>query len=683
MTGFAFYSCEDVVDNPAKDPAQSWNYSVSVKFSEFDFTGAPGTPTYQAPKTLYVFNEDMTPMGTITTDATPSFTNDVTYAGTLQGAIGNNLIIATKTGADLAKQDGTIESAIENGIVQMDTVPIKIYNANSGTLTTASAKLQNKTAIVQFWLGGLAIPKDKKVTFSTDSLDIPGVTEKSFTVTLKEDLDATANWCYFTLGTNAKDPINIKAEIDADNRGLFLASERKNITLNYGKIDNLGNFNMQASQVDLTKYWAAEKEANPDTKYATFSNSGNPNKLIISQSGSEAVPVRLRLYEDATLKNINICLDEDAALNQAIYSYNYKQDGIFITLEGNNTIKNEYGRGIYLEEGTFTLTGNGSLNIDTKDEGVVISNGYNPWTNLGYPRYSAFKVDKDINVSVKSSANNYGIYIPANDTLAVNNNAKLNVECVADGSIAIKTEAAKVEIGEGATIIAKAGKNGEGINSGAEWDIKDGATIKGIGGKDGKGIDFWADVKIGKNVTIEAQGAPNISDDALGIGMNISNNTVTMDEGSTIIATGADRGGLLLYATTIDMKVGATIKAIDALNDALIINGGTVTITGKGAIEAKEAKLNGIDIKSGTLLLNGGTIEAKGGTGQAGIQNNGTLTIGTDVISVKATAGTGAKCIADGNDNEAKLEDLVADKTKFNDAIADGTRTITPKPAAE
>ncbi|MDO4984383.1 MAG: hypothetical protein Q4E48_01685 [Prevotella sp.] len=26
MTGFAFYSCEDVVDNPAQDPAQSWNY---------------------------------------------------------------------------------------------------------------------------------------------------------------------------------------------------------------------------------------------------------------------------------------------------------------------------------------------------------------------------------------------------------------------------------------------------------------------------------------------------------------------------------------------------------------------------------------------------------------------------------------------------------------------------------
>ena len=36
MTGFAFYSCEDVVDNPAQDPAQSWNYSVSVKFADFD-----------------------------------------------------------------------------------------------------------------------------------------------------------------------------------------------------------------------------------------------------------------------------------------------------------------------------------------------------------------------------------------------------------------------------------------------------------------------------------------------------------------------------------------------------------------------------------------------------------------------------------------------------------------------
>ena len=96
MTGFAFYSCEDVVDNPAQDPAQSWNYSVSVKFADFDFNGAVdenSVPyTYKAPTTLYVLNEENTLMGTITTDAAPAIGDYGTYAGTLTGSIGNNLI---------------------------------------------------------------------------------------------------------------------------------------------------------------------------------------------------------------------------------------------------------------------------------------------------------------------------------------------------------------------------------------------------------------------------------------------------------------------------------------------------------------------------------------------------------------------------------------------------------------
>ena len=123
MTGFAFYSCEDVVDNPAQDPAQSWNYSVSVKFADFDFSAQPNDPVtgepnaYVAPTTLYVLNEQNTLMGTITTDAAPAAGDYATYAGTITGSIGNNLIITTKIGNDLDKQDGTLASAIKNGIV--------------------------------------------------------------------------------------------------------------------------------------------------------------------------------------------------------------------------------------------------------------------------------------------------------------------------------------------------------------------------------------------------------------------------------------------------------------------------------------------------------------------------------------------------------------------------------------
>jgi hypothetical protein len=43
MTGFAFYSCDDVIDNPAggkqdpSNPNSSWTYEVSIKFADFVF----------------------------------------------------------------------------------------------------------------------------------------------------------------------------------------------------------------------------------------------------------------------------------------------------------------------------------------------------------------------------------------------------------------------------------------------------------------------------------------------------------------------------------------------------------------------------------------------------------------------------------------------------------------------
>lgn len=681
MTGFAFYSCEDVVDNPAKDPAQSWNYSVSVKFSDFDFTGAPGTPTYQAPTTLYVFNEEMTPMGTITTDAAPALGDYGTYAGTLTGTIGNNLIIVTKTGADLAKQDGTIESAIENGIVQTAEVPIKIYNANSGTLTTATAKMENKTAVVKFWLTGSAVAKDKKVTFSTDNLDIPGLTEKSFTVTLKEDLDATTNYCYFALGTNTTDPINIKAEIDAADRGAVIASEKEDITLNYGKIDNLGSFYMQASQVDLTKYWAAYKEANENAKYVSV--NGLAKGAVVTQSDSEAVPVYLSINDDATLKGINIGGEND---NIGIY-FN-KQGTMNVTLEDKNVINSPNKWDVAtIDRGQLILKGTGSLETLGQGSGLYLTSSSYIDDNSNKV-YTCLNIEDGVSVTTKHSldVNGSGIYVDNNATLIIGE----NVNFTAEGYYAIKLRPnSKINVEKDATVTAKGYKNGNGIESfNATWDIKDGAKIYAFGGKAGRGINMYGDgtktIKIGKIVTIEAQGAPNINEDALGWGMSISNpGDVTIGEGTTIKAIGADRYGLYIGDVNIAIAEGATIEAIDALSNALETNG--ATITGKGKLLANQAGKIGIAINSGTLTLNGASIEATGGAGKAGIQVGGALAIGTDVISVKAKAGTGAKCIADGNGDEVELKDLVGvtNVDKFNETSGEGVRTITPKPAAK
>lgn len=692
MTGFAFYSCDDVVDNPAQDSSSKWNYSVSVTFADFDFGGltdAESNPyAYEAPKTLYVFNEDMQAMGTISTDVAPAAGGTATYSGTLTGSIGNNLIITTANNNSFAKQDGTMESAIKYGIVQADTVPIKIYNAMSEKISTGAAKMNNNVSIVALNLGNYASSDDKVIKFSTDDLDIPGIDDTSFTITLNEDVYATGTF-YVALATKSNDEFDLQVNIDATDRGYELIGTLEEAAITIGALTYLGTIYMNPSTVDLTKLWAAYKEAHEDAKFTSFTS--NFKGTIITQSGSEAVPVRLIIYKDVTLKNINTFIEEGAPneANTAIYSYNYYGDGIYITLEGINNINTEKYYGLYFEEGTITLTGDGSLNITSYGNAINGNNYYNPWDYQGQDRYSALRIDKGVNVSVKST-NSTGIYIPSNDTLIVRDNAKLEVEG-GESCYAFSTEDAVVELGEGATIIAKAGKKGRGINSGAEWNIADGAKIFAYGGKEGYGMDIWGDgtnkIKIGKNVEIVAQGAPTINEDAIGIGMQIGNCEVTIDEGTTIKATGADRNGLILYSTTIDIAEGATIEAADAFENAIDVESwgatGIVTIKGKGAIKAETAGKNGI-INWANLNLNGAVITAKGAAGKPAILNNGTLAIGSDVISVTATAGTGSTvCIADANGEEAKLEDIVADKTKFNDTTADGVRTITPKPAEE
>lgn len=682
MTGFAFYSCEDVVDNPAQDPAQSWNYSVSVKFENFDFTAQPTDPVtgetnvYKVPTTLYVLNEQGTLMGTITTEAAPAADSKTyaTYAGTLTGSIGNNLIITTKIGNDLAKQDGTLASAIKNGIVQTAEVPIKIYNANSGTLTTAAAKMENKAAIVWVNIGSLNKGDEVKIeseNFTTEDNAI------SFTLSDADTFNPNSAYVAIPADTKTSD---YTLSSDTKN-GRILNATLEAITFKAGEIntdvDALDNhikydIPFKVASVDLTKYWAAYKEANPDATSNTFiTNKGT----IITQSSSEYVPIDIYSIgtTEFTLKDVN-------AKSLSVASWGNK---VTITLEGNNILNNEDSNyGLNANPAELTLTGTGSLEVSGNNYGIYIAGS---WTDPEMQtHYSQFIVDQDVEVTAKAITGR-GIYLANNTTLDVKDGAMIKATATGEGRHGIElTDGSKFIVGD-ATITAMGGKNNNGIeSSSADWDIKDGAKIYAFGGKAGRGINMYGDgtktIKFGKNVTIEAQGAPVINEDALGFGMSIYNpGDMTIGEGTTIKATGADRYGLYIGAVNIAIAEGATIEAIDALSNALETGG--ATITGKGKLLANQAGKIGIAINSGTLTLNGATIEATGGAGKAGIQVNGALAIGTDVINVKAKAGTGAKCIADGNDAEAKLEDLVADKTKFNDAIADGTRTITPKPA--
>lgn len=693
-TGFAFYSCDDVVDNPAQDPASVWNYSVSVQFAEF--TGV----TYEAPKTLYVFNEENKLMGTIATDVAPAAGATATYAGTLTGTIANNLIITTANENTFAKQDGTLESAVKYGIIQTDTVPIKIYNANSQKITTGAANLKNKVGILEFKYTGSAINDDRKITFSTENLDIPGLTEKTLTITLDDAVNPKSESFYVALGKDTDDAIDLQFEVDGLDRGLILNGKKEEFDWDNGKVNAQTTLNMKIASADLTKYWATYKENSPTAKYFYFyPNDGT----IITQSSNEKVPARILVYnkEEITLKNVN-----------AEYLLSgWFADTLKVNLEGKNIFESEENNTIQNSNTIIFFTGTGSLEASGKKYGIQLNSG--SWTDSeNNTKYTSLVIDKGATVTAKAS-NCRGIYLSGSGLLEVRDDAtftasgpdggielgygatlnigKATIEAIGtgDNSTGIQTQKGNITIGEGATITAKAGKNGEGINSGADWDVKKGATIKAYGGKDGKGIDIWTwdtnEFKTGENVTIEAYGAPSISDDALGQGMRVGVN-MTLGKGTTIKATGADRYGLWIYGTTtIDIAEGATIEAIDALANALEIeSGANVTIKGKGALKAEDTGKYGIN-NAATLNLNGAVITAKGAAGKPAIQNNGTLTIGSDVISVTATAGTGSTvCIADADGAEAKKADIgTADDKKFNDAVKDGVRTITPIAAAE
>ena len=90
--------------------------------------------------------------------------------------------------------------------------------------------------------------------------------------------------------------------------------------------------------------------------------------------------------------------------------------------------------------------------------------------------------------------------------------------------------------------------------------------------------------------------------------------------------------------------------------------------------------LNGWN-NSPSINFKGGNISATSGADKPAINSYITLTIDSKIKSFKATKGANATLYISQYGNEANLENLVADKDKFNDAIADGVRTITPKPA--
>lgn len=677
MTGFAFYSCEDVVDNPAKDPAQSWNYSVSVKFADFDFNGAVdenSVPyTFKAPTTLYVLNEENTLMGTITTDAAPAIGDYGTYAGTLTGSIGNNLIITTKIGNDLGKQDGTLKSAIENGLVQTAEVPIKIYNANSGTLTTASAKLENTSAIAHIHTGQLN--GGDKVKFTDET--------KSFEWTVNEDFKVDNNdwWnttnVYIAVPTNGDPEAEYTISTDGVNGYTLGATfDNTNLPLNTGKLSgDLGFIGFEELGIDLTKYDAYRRAnaTNKTTGYYTFYQNINDDKsFTITQSGGKLDSISVYVYGNKD-KNVALTID-NIKLGEGRKFCIYNGAKFDITLIGDNEFERLDLRSPYTTKGTGTWKFNELYMYGDYDQTWNSEKGVYEYKVNYAPE---FTINEDIDLStirvyngaklnitdgVKvnlKSKDNYQVAAERLGTINIGNNATVNVEKQSNSGYGVYLwNGGIINVGESTTFKVQGRKNADALYMRSDENCI--STIS-IGKKGNVIFDGALEGTIGRGATIYAYSSTPVN--------------ISLKEGANLTITGIDNGALICSANgNSDTKKGSI--NFDIAENASV----AIQDTGMGY----GMQLNNNDY--GRLNITGkGSFNVAGGEDQAAILlSNKGLNIGTEIKSFTAKSGMTENpiCILDQETSEeAKLEDLVADKTKFNDATADGTRTITPKPA--
>lgn len=720
LTGFAFYSCDDVVDNPAQDPTQAWNYSVSVKFAEFDFTAQPTDPvtgepnTYVAPKTLYVLNEQNTLMGTITTDVAPAAGDYATYAGKITGSIGNNLIITTKIGNDLAKQDGTLASAIKNGIVQTATVPIKIYNANSGTLTTASAKMENTATIAH--IASSQIKGGDKITSVAD--------DQPFEWTVYEEFNtpATSQDLYIAIPTSADPEAEYTISTDSKDgftRGLTLkladypslAKGKVSIYLGYPQFIETG--------VDLTKYDAFMRTDPNNTWYMnnikngwgnTFNQKVEDGKTFtITQSGGVLDSLSVLVF-GTTGKEINVTLNnirlgKDRQLQLGVNDGYWYYDGTQWVCENgaatNLTLIGETKVTTLSISCPLTFKGTGSLDYSRLD-----LNSYGKrtadyeWNTYNYVKAGAatLNVDKDMELE----------YISVRDGATLNIADGKNVKVVGK-AWPLVTINGTLKVGKGTTFEAEnKDMNATVMQLNGKLEISEDAVVKLVGAKNCTALNANAytnqktEVIIGKKAKVDLIGGP---EGKVGRGATFTCNgddaiiNVNLDEGASLTAIGIDNYGMYLDPNSnavlnFNIAKNAKVVAEDTgdSNSAIYadVDNGILNITGEGAFEAKSNAGSGMELYrwGGEIIFKGGNITAIGGTDMPAIKVNNSsstfkpFTIAPEIKKFTATTGmTSSPLYIALNDEEVKIDDLVADKTKFNDATADGARTISPKPA--
>ena len=706
MTGFAFYSCDDVVDNPVKDTNAEWNYSVSVTCP--DFTGLfddNGPVAYQVPKTLYVLNEQGQELGTISTPTAPAVNTAATYSGTLKGALGNQkLIITTKIGADLSKQDGTIKSAAENGIVQADTVAIKIYNANSQKVTTAAAKLKNSISIAH--VRSNVTKAEDKIAITSD--------KQAFEWTVSKEYDPTkSNHLYIAIPANgdpeAKYSITTN-NVDGFTREATLTGDK----LTLGQVTpNLGYLSFVKNGVDLT-IWDAEWRKTHTGWNELYQGISNDKSFIITQSGKETLDsVSVYIYGN---KDAKVALTvNNIRLGDTRCFYIYNGAKFDLSLIGDNKFGKLYLYSPFTKIGTGTwafeelhVGGNTTTTTDTEQEIDKVTVNY----------FAEYTIEDNLTLKYLEARNGGKINIADGKKVKVINKGSYPVSINSEGTI---------NVGKGSELYAEVTGVDQGTIigiSGGQLNIGEKAKVTANGYKGNTGMTInasntWGNknpnssIKIGESASLELKGG---IENSTGQGLSIENYlggkvSIELEKNATLSAYGISRNAI--YANSGDWRGTTSEKArpttiiFNIAEGAKVIaneseepesfgfyyygNTGSsscpdaiLNITGKGAFEAKSATGAGM-VLNGKVNITGANVTAIGGAGKSAIKTFATTAIALTYSKDSATkltakAGTGSTiCIADADDKElAKFAEA-----SYTDTTADGVRTITPKaPAA-
>ena len=406
VTGFAFYSCDDRFDNPTSkqqdpsNPNATWTYEVSVKFAEFNmedlyaYDEEGNRIVYEAPQTLYVFNNELEPLGAIKCaeeiDQDNYAAGYYKFSGKLKGAIGDTLIIGTIEDIKwfMEKQDGSLENILKNGILQIAKAPIIIANETKGTIGTQNVKLQNKTAIQRYWLYRYATGKEKYLKVSFEDFMNPNSSEKTMTITFGKDVVSTSVYVAYPLIEEKDVKYNYESETEEGVK-IYQTVYRH---LELGKYNGYWYLSMYPKEIDITDYIE---------RFNSTYLSVNIDDMTITQSSEEEIPYfDLDIYaKGTTIKNLNY--------NGYLYiGLPDKEAEITLTVTGKNTIKNGWRNYILGIWQPTTIKGNGSLNLintGTWGYGIYID-GYSTVAiddDNEYAVPASLTIDKGVTVKTK------------------------------------------------------------------------------------------------------------------------------------------------------------------------------------------------------------------------------------------------------------------------------------------